>query len=218
MKNKKLLPYLQACGSSLRAAIVLLTLAFIMSSVTFAAKPPPPTGWHLGPTGFYGKLGKKDITVTYVTKGSPADGKINVGDVIMSAAGKQLEGDIRKQIAAAINTAEAAADGSLVLQLKGGKDVSLTLQKLGAYSATAPYDCKKSDAIIANAAVHIVKNKDYGRYGFGLMGLMATGEPAHLEVVKSAIHGMDWAKPDVELTLGPEGSAWAYRQNVDKGD
>ncbi|MEI6176481.1 MAG: DUF6288 domain-containing protein [Verrucomicrobiota bacterium] len=60
-----------------------------------------------------------------------------------------------------------------------------------------------------------MKNKDYGRYGFGLMGLMATGEPAHLEVVKSAIHGMDWAKPDVELTLGPAGSAWAYGyQNI----
>ncbi len=215
MKNQKNLLHLQACGSLLRAVIVLLTVGLITSSMTFAAKPAPPTGWHLGPTGFYGKLGKKDITVTYVTEGSPAVGKVNVGDVIVSAAGKKLDGDIRKQFADAINTAEAAADGSLVLQLKDGKDVSLTLQKLGAYSATAPNDCKKSDAIIANAAAHIVKSKDYGRFGFGLMGLMATGEPAHLEVVKTAIHELDWAKPDVKLTLGPEGGAWAYGyQNI----
>lgn len=215
MKNQKLLPYLQAWRAPLRAIIVLLTVVFITSSVTFAAKPAPPTGWHLGPTGFYGKLGKKDITVTYVTAGSPAEGKVNVGDVIVSAAGKKLDGDIRKQFADAINTAEAAADGALVLQLKDGKDVSLTLQKLGAYSATAPKDCKKSDAIIANAAEHIVKSKDYGRFGFGLMGLLATGEPAHLAVVKGAIHELDWAKPDVKLTLGPEGSAWAYGyQNI----
>lgn len=215
MKTRTLLPQLPVGGSSLRGGIALLAVALIMPAMTFAAKPPPPTGWHLGPTGFYGKLGKKDITVTYVTKGSPAEGKVNVGDVILSAAGKKLEGDIRKQFATAINTAEAAADGSLVLQLKDGKDVSLTLQKLGSYSATAPYDCKKSDAIIANAAEHIVKNKDYGRFGFGLMGLMATGEASHLAVVKSAIREMDWAKPDVELTLGPQGSAWAYGyQNI----
>ncbi len=199
----------------MHVVIVLLAITLITSSVAFAAKPPPPTGWHIGPTGFYGKLGKKDITVTYVTEGSPSHGKVKVGDVIISAAGKKLDGDIRKQFAEAINTAEAAADGSLVLQLKDGKDVSLTLQKLGAYSTTAPYDCKKSDAIIANAAEHIVKNKDYGRFGFGLMGLMATGEATHLEVVKSAIREMDWAKPDVELTLGPAGSAWAYGyQNI----
>lgn len=215
MYKRKFLRYFQACGSPLRAIIVVLTVVLIMSSVAVAAKPAPPTGWHLGPTGLYGKLGKNNITVTYVTEGSPAHGKINVGDVITSAAGKKLEGDIRKQFAAAINTAEAAADGSLVLQLKDDKDVSLILQKLGAYSPTAPDDCKKSDAIIANAAAHIVKNKNYGRFGFGLMGLMATGEPSHLAVVKSAIHEMDWAKPDVELTLGPAGSAWAYGyQNI----
>lgn len=215
MKNKNILPHPKACGSPLRAVIVFLTLAFVMSSMTFAAKPAPPSGWHLGPTGFFGKLGKNNITVTSVIAGSPADGKINVGDVILSAAGKKLESDIRKQIAAAINTAEASADGALILQLKDGKDVSLTLQKLGTYSATAPYDCKKSDAIIANAAAQIVKSKDYGRYGFGLMGLLATGDPSHLAVVKSALHEMDWAKPGVELTLGPEGSAWAYGyQNI----
>lgn len=209
MIPKKIFPHLQASGSPLRA-VVLLTVVLITSSMTFAAKPAPPSGWHLGPTGFFGKLGKDNITVTYVTEGSPADGKVKVGDVIMSAAGKKLEGDIRKQLASVINDAEASADGALVLQLKDGKDVSLILQKLGTYSATTPYHCKKSDAIIANAAEHIVKNKDYGRYGFGLMGLLATGEASHLAVVKSAIHELDWAKPDVELTLGPEGSAWAY--------
>jgi len=38
MKNQKNLPHLQACGSPLRAIIVLLTVVFITSSVTFAAK------------------------------------------------------------------------------------------------------------------------------------------------------------------------------------
>ncbi|MFN4872455.1 MAG: DUF6288 domain-containing protein [Akkermansiaceae bacterium] len=215
MNIQNFLAHLQVRGFQIRAGIVLLTVLAISSSMTFAAKPAPPTGWHMGPTGFYGTVGKNNITVTYVAKSSPADGKLNVGDVIVSAADKKMEGDIRKQIAAAINAAEAAADGALVLQLKDGKTVSLTLQKLGAYSATAPDDCKKSDAIIAHAAEHIIKNKDYGRFGFGLMGLLATGEKSHLEVVRTAIRELDWAKPDVKLTLGPEGSAWAYGyQNI----
>ena len=159
MNIQNFLAHIQVRGFQIREGIVLLTVLAISSSMTFAAKPAPPTGWHMGPTGFYGTVGKNNITVTYVAKSSPADGKLNVGDVIVSAADKKMEGDIRKQIAAAINAAEAAADGALVLQLKDGKTVSLTLQKLGAYSATAPDDCKKSDAIITNAAEHIIKNK-----------------------------------------------------------
>ena len=120
-----------------------LLLAFFLSALLamIGVTEAKDSSHLLGPTGMFGENGKKDIKVSKVDKGSPADGKIKVGDVIEGAAGKQFSQDPRKELAAAINQAETKdAGGALPLMLKGGKQVELTLKVYGTFSETAPYD------------------------------------------------------------------------------
>ena len=111
--------------------------------------------WLLGPTGLRGWVyfrqddltaASRQILVTAVDKGSPADGKVRVKDVIIGVFGKPFADDARRSFGHAIATAEEKT-GILPLMLwRNGKtsNVELKLQVLGAYSATAPYDCPKS--------------------------------------------------------------------------
>ena len=108
---------------------------------------------HLGPTGLFGVTSPTDIKITKVLEGSPADGKIKVGDVLVAAGGIPFKEDTRPQLAAAIDQAETQqAKGLLSLTLKGGSKVDLQLKVLGSYSATAPYNCPKTEAIITQTA------------------------------------------------------------------
>ncbi len=70
--------------------------------------------WNLGPTGargwFYGWAGNtseaRQILVTAVDKGSPADGILQSGDVILGVGEKGFDTDARIQFANAIAVAE----------------------------------------------------------------------------------------------------------------
>lgn len=66
---------------------------------------------HLGPTGLYGVTSPKDIKVTKVLEGSPADGKVNVGDVIVAVGGTEIGKQVRQQFAAAIDAAQTKQGG-----------------------------------------------------------------------------------------------------------
>ncbi len=165
---------------------------------------------HIGPTGLFGVLSPKEIKVTKVEPGSPADGKINAGDVIVAAGEAKFQNLTRKQLAAAINHAEVT--GTLSLTLKSRKNVDLKIPVLGDYSRTDPFQCAKTDTIIARAADHIVATRNLGRENMpvALLGLLATGESKYSDFVKKEVHAADWAKPDVALTLSPNSSAWSY--------
>lgn len=114
--------------------------------------------WLLGPTGARGWMffrhedltaASRQILITLVDKGSPADGIIQVNDVVLGVFGQPFTDDARRSFGHAITAAEEKT-GVLPLNLwRDGKtfDVELKLQVLGAYSATAPYDCPKSKAI-----------------------------------------------------------------------
>jgi predicted metalloprotease with PDZ domain len=135
---------------------------------------------HLGPTGLFGVTSPEDITITTVVPGSPADGKLKVGDVIVAAGGVPFKESTRKQLADAIDQAETEeAKGLLTMTLKDGTKADLQLKVLGTYSATAPYECPKSNAIITQAAEAICKSKEFSAHGLpiDLLGLLATGEP-----------------------------------------
>lgn len=151
---------------------LLLVAAWLAMSPSFAAKPngalPPDFtaggkkdeshDWLLGPTGLRGWMffrhedltaASRQILVTAVDKGSPADGIVQVNDVILGVFGKPFTNDARRSFGHAIAAAEEKT-GLLPLTLwRDGKSstVELKLQVLGAYSATAPYDCPKSKAI-----------------------------------------------------------------------
>ena len=166
---------------------------------------------HLGPTGLYGVTSPNDIRITKVEPGSPADGKITVGTTITGAGGAAFKDDTRKQLAAAIDRAEAT--GTLSLMLGDGGTVDLALPVIGSYSESAPYDCAKTDAIITRAADHLMKSGAFGRkdMNIGLLGLLATGEPKYIEVVRREIHAAAWAKPDIQLSLEKYNrSAWSW--------
>jgi len=169
---------------------------------------------HLGPTGLFGITSPTDIKITKVQAGSPADGKIKVGDVIVAAGGAAFKNNTRPQLADAIDQAETQkARGILTLTIKGGRKVDLQLKVLGAYSDTAPYDCAKTDAIITQTADYLVKSKKFGRGGFniGLLGLLATGEQKYIDVVKDVIHKAEWASPDLSFSLEKyDRTAWNW--------
>jgi hypothetical protein len=125
--------------------------------------------WTLGPTGargwVYGWKGQtaeaRQILVTAVAKGSPADGILIAGDVILGVGDRRFSGDARIQFARAIAAAEDAKGGGrlTLIRWRAGKAeaVALKLAVLGAYSDTAPYDCPKSKRIVEQGCRAIAK-------------------------------------------------------------
>jgi hypothetical protein len=75
--------------------------------------------WNLGPTGLRGWMfcdkmvtsDARQIAITKVEKGSPADGILAVGDVILGIGGKPFSFDPRPEFGKAITTAESEAGG-----------------------------------------------------------------------------------------------------------
>jgi len=193
--------------------IIGLLIATVFISGTAQAQHYEYKEHHLGPTGLFGVTSPTDIKITKVRAGSPADGKIKVGDVIVGAGAATFKDNTRRQLADAIDQAEThQAKGVLTLTLKGGRKVNLQLKVLGAYSGTAPYNCSKTDAIITQTADYLVKSRKFGRgsMNIGLLGLLATGEQKYIDVVKGALHQAPWAKPDIKLTLQGTSKAWSW--------
>jgi hypothetical protein len=117
-------------------------------------------GW-LGPVGIrVGPFGP-NMAVRDVLIGSPAEGKLMVGDVIYSANGKMLGNETEHVMSAAITQSETAqAGGRLTLGVRRGKQnigVNLTLEVMGTYSPTAPFNCLKTEKIVADLESWLVK-------------------------------------------------------------
>jgi len=143
----------------------------------FTKGVPLPEGWthdwNLGPTGMRGWMFSEKATSTtarqiYVTKvdeGSPADGLLNVGDVILGIDGQPFDGDPRTLLGRAITQAERKENGgklNLLCWKKDGKkgkkeSVVLPLSVLGSYSPTAPFNCEKSKRVFDQACAAIAK-------------------------------------------------------------
>ncbi len=161
--------------------------------------------WNLGPTGARGWMycdrmvttDARQIAVTAVDKGSPADGVLAVGDVLLGAGGRDFSFDPRTEFGRAITAAETeAGGGNLVLtrwRAGGTAQVVVKLPVLGSFSATAPYDCPKSRLILeqglrALAArtadpVQAARQNPIPR-ALNALALLAGGAPEHLPLVK----------------------------------
>lgn len=148
---------------------------------------------NLGPTGLKGWVyhqrqdtsQSRQILVTDVAPGSPADGVLKVGDVILGADGTgaapgTFTDDARKSFALAIGDAEARdpADLQMILWRDGATStVSITLETMGAYSPTAPYDCPKSMKIIEKTLRHLDRNElKRDRFGLNILALLACND------------------------------------------
>ncbi|MCF7674218.1 MAG: DUF6288 domain-containing protein [Akkermansiaceae bacterium] len=136
--------------------------------------------FNLGPTGLRGWFhlensdgskvatgrisdASRQILVTHAS--SPGNGQIQVDDVILGAIAASsgtvpsFTSDARKALGAAITNAEKAGAGTLRLKrwrTGSTTDVNITIPILGSYTATAPYNCPKSTAILANARNQMV--------------------------------------------------------------
>jgi len=212
----------------LRGAAVSLVVVLLTGSVMAGSRDSEK---QLGPTGLLGEVGKNGITITNVEKGSPAEGKIAIGDSIVGVGKAKFKNDVRRQFADAIDEAETAkAGGKLTLILQGDKKVELQLKVLGSYSATAPDNCPKSDAIIRQAAEYLTQSTGKGKtqqinaakggLANGWLGLMATGEQKYIDIVKAELPKQEWANPKREDLLavvrgdkdaGYVGWYWGYR-------
>lgn len=203
---------------SLTSFVAAVLLAFVASASAAEPKGNPanpdftkgeaiPAGakhdWNLGPTGLRGwmfcdKLVTTDarqIFITKVEKGSPAEGVFQVGDVILGVGGKMLSYDPRTEFGKAITIAETAAGGGrlAVTRWRAGKEeaVTLKLPVLGTYSATAPYDCPKSKHILeqgcralAEQVARSPHREDPIVRSLNALALLASGNPAYLPLVK----------------------------------
>lgn len=137
---------------------------------------------NLGPTGARATLQPKSFTVKYLFKGSPADGKLQLDDVITGVNGKPFqtehtfghhmtrmkkfpdigyEGPIM-DFGNAIEHSEAK-DGKLTLSVKRADkniNVIIQLKPIGQFSHTYPYNCKKS-ALLAKAAMDYLSTSNF---------------------------------------------------------
>jgi HEAT repeat protein len=172
-------------------------------------KQPPPDftnggkrdeshDWNLGATGargwIYGWAGNtseaRQILVTAVHKGSPAENVLKTNDVILGVAGKPFSGDARIQLANAITEAEKDANQGVLklLRWRDGKSdpVELKLAVMGSYNDTTPYNCQKSKKIFELGCQAIAKK---GLNGISIpndlnaLALLASGKKEYLPLL-----------------------------------
>jgi hypothetical protein len=145
------------------------------------------------------------LTVAEVAPDTPAAGKLRVGDVLVAVNGVKLEApDPRPALGDAITAAEAG-DGRLTFSVeRAGKpgQVTVMIPVVGAYSATWPIDCPKTNKIVAAAAARSMELIDPGRgadlnrtTAMHCMFLLSTGRDEHLAAVRklmrASVPGME---------------------------
>lgn len=161
--------------------------------------------WNLGATGLRGWIycdkmvtsDARQIAITKVAKGSPADGILEVGDVILGVGGMPFAYDPRTEFGKALTQAESAT-GEGVLKLtrwRAGstEQVIVKLPVLGTYSATAPYDCPKSKRIFEQGCKELAKRMEQPGYtkrldpiprALNALALLSSGQESYLPLVK----------------------------------
>ena len=221
-------------SSALAAALLVIT-----GAPGFAGAPPdltkaPPAkadkGYNLGPTGAQGWMfveggmteQARQILVTVVEKGSPADGVLQTGDVILGVFGKPFSEDARKSFGRAIGVAETEkANGILPLTIwRAGKsqEVSLKLKVMGTYSETSPYDCPKAKKILEQGLALLAKdpNKE-NRLKIIELAMLASGKPEYFEIAKKSALDVAAGTPEVEKlwlsSINGGLKTWGYAYN-----
>lgn len=171
------------------------------------------TGW-IGPAGFRTGPFGPNMGVRKVKQGSPADGKVFEGDVIYSANGNMLGDKAWEVMGAAITESETReAEGKLVLGLRrDGKnmDVELTLEVMGTYSPTAPYDCPKTEKIIGDLERWLIQDgAGAGYLNTDALFMLATGNPELQGYVRRIVYKILEKKlPDVPIDGRKAGKSW----------
>ncbi len=190
---------------------ISLAVMFAAQAHAFAEDEIVPTGnvhdWNLGPTGLRGWMrcdkmvttGAREISITKVAKGSPADGIFLMGDTIVGVGGQPFSFDPRTEFGKAVTEAESeAGKGKLTLtRERGGRtqDVVVQLSVLGSYSDTAPFDCPKSKRLLEQGCKALAVRMADPAYSedssvdpiprcLNALALLASGNPDYLQLVR----------------------------------
>ncbi|MBN1852096.1 MAG: HEAT repeat domain-containing protein [Pirellulales bacterium] len=165
--------------------------------------------WNLGATGARGWIfsdqlvttDARQIAITEVEQDSPADGILAVDDVILGVGGKPFSCDPRTELGKALTTAESESGGGSLslIRWRDGKteNVVVKMPVLGTYSATAPYNCRKSQRILEQGCQALALRVADPSYrpnpiprSLNALALLASGNPQYLPLVKREAH---WA-------------------------
>lgn len=193
--------------------------------------------YNLGPTGARGWIHSdgnewmftpegmttesRQILVTRVESGSPAAGILQVNDVILGVSATAADpvdftSDARKSLGLAIGVAEQAAPGTLKLKIWRSAtpqplilNVQIILQVMGSYSATAPFNCPKSAAIITKACTRLASRPINSGYtegnaviGLALLACVAPTDPYYATVQsKLQTYARSIAPQNLHLTI-----------------
>ena len=227
-------------------SFTMLTLAVLSPLVCpVLAAPPDATKdyidatftYNLGPTGARGWIystgnewmfvpegltrESRQIKITAVEKGSPADGILQVDDVILGIGADLFTEDARKSLGVAIGEAEMTErKGLLPLKIwrKGTirDNVAIPLAVMGSYSTTAPYACPKSALILANACKYLETHPTFnaGNEGNAVLGLalLATGRAEDLPKVQAYARKLAAGVNKLTVPLN-EMCAWPWGYN-----
>lgn len=169
----------------------------------------------LSTSGLYVTIDKARVIVQKTAEGSPAHGKFQKGDELLSINGKSLNvDDPRVVLGNELN--RSGAVGTVSFESSKGS-VSFKIPKTGAFSASWPLNCKKSDLIIKETADFLVKSqvkngafmiegsKIHNDLSGCLAGLflLSTGDDSYLKNVKLLVNEI----ADQAL-MNPSGSNW----------
>ena len=220
----------------------------VVRNLDFNLYPPPPDltkggkktdtpAWNLGPTGLKGWIFSRDfdtsaarqILIDEVAKGSPADGLVAAGDVIVGleivgGAAGPFTADARVTFGKALTAAETPeGKGQLRLQVWSNgvtKTVTIPLKVMGSYTDTSPYQCPKAKLIIEQGCRAILKRGlqcgDYSPDNWdpsipdnvNALALLASGNPAYLPALKAYAHKL--GPPEMNLILKEGMYAWTW--------
>lgn len=172
----------------------------------------------LGPTGARGWIyaakfettDARQIYVTTVDKGSPADGVLAAGDVILGLADRPFAGDARIAFGQAITEAEKNENRGVLrlLRWRAGKQdtATVTLKVMGSYGTTAPYDCPKSALIFEQGCKALAARMEAApdkkhvnpiERSLNALALLSSGKAAYLSLLrKEARWAADLSIPD----------------------
>lgn len=220
-------------------ALPLLVLDAPPDVAAASEKPrgvPKDPIWDLGPTGARGWIfgrefdtsDARQILVTSVDAGSPADGVLVAGDVILGVDGAPFTSDARVAFGRAITAAESVEGKGMltILRSRAGATTTVTVQLavLGSYAATSPEDCPKAAALVEAGCKAILKRGLRVRShdirpdnwspdiptSINALALLASGDPAYLPVVREYAQTIAPETLDLDLQEGLFAWTWGY--------
>lgn len=183
----------------------------VVPDLTKETPPKTTNSYNLGPCGALGWMyvesgiteKSRQILVTSVEKGSPADGKLEPGDVILGVFGQPFTDDARKCFGLAIGRAETEVARGILPLTVWRKDktqtIAIQLEVMGTYSETSPYNCPKAKKILDQGLAVVVKNfAKENSLRINELALLASGRPEYLDLVRKSAADVAAKTPETE--------------------